>query len=115
MRILLKWLICCFSLYLAMFLFHGYVMVYSNPIIILAAGTVLWLVNIFIRPLAQIISIIATLLTFGIFSVIVNAAMVAVTDAMFGGIDITSFWVDIFIAVVISVGNMVLAPKARRN
>lgn len=115
MRILLKWLICCFSLYLAMFLFPQYVNVYESPYIILAAGTVLWLVNIFIRPLAQVISIVATLLTFGIFSVIVNAAMVALTDAMFKGLDITSFWVEIFIAVVISAGNMILSPKVRRN
>lgn len=114
MRMLIKWLICCLSLYLAMIAFPDYVLVYS-PVIIIAAGTVLWLVNIFIRPLAQIISIVATLLTFGIFSVIVNAAMVALTDAMFRGLDITSFWIDILVAVVISVGNMILSPKVRRG
>ena len=115
MRILIKWLVCCFSLYLAMYLFPENFYVTGNTLILLGAGTVLWLINIFIRPIAQIISIIATVITFGIFSVIVNACMVALMDAVIGRIDITSFWVEIFIAVVISVGNMILSPKIKNS
>lgn len=114
MRMIIKWLICCISLYIALLLFPNYVLLTANPLILLGAGTVLWLVNIFIRPIAQIVSVIATLLTLGLFSIIVNAAMVAIMDKLIGGIYITSFWVYIFIAVLISIGNMFLAKKTNR-
>jgi uncharacterized membrane protein YvlD (DUF360 family) len=44
----------------------------------------------------------------------VNAAMVAIMDKFIGGLYITSFWVYIFIAVLISIGNMFLAKRANR-
>ncbi len=114
MRMIIKWLICCISLYIALLLFPNHMVLDANPLILLGAGTVLWLVNIFIRPIAQIVSIIATLLTLGLFSIIVNAAMVSIMDKFIGSLYITSFWVNIFIAVLISIGNMFLAKRAKR-
>ncbi len=65
------------------------------------------------RPLA--VSIAVTLITLGLFSLIVNACMVWLADKITGSVDIRSFWICLFIALVISAGNAALLPKERRK
>lgn len=114
MRIFVKWLICFAAVYIASLLFPGGVVIYGTGLIIAAAATVLWLVNIFIKPIAQLISIIPSIITLGLFSFIVNAAMVSLTDWIIPGISITSFGICLFIALLISAGN-VLVNQSRRT
>ncbi|SMC81971.1 phage holin family protein [Papillibacter cinnamivorans] len=113
MRLFSKWLICCAALLLAWVLFPGGVWFAWPGMIILGAGTVLWLVNLVIRPVAQVVSIPITLLTFGLFSIVVNALMVRLTDWIVPGMYIRSFWICVFIALMISVGNALFAYKGR--
>ena len=112
MRLFVKWLICCGAILLAWSIFPGAVFI-SSWAIVIGAGTVLWIVNIFIRPIAQLASILITLLTMGIFSVIVNAAMVCLTDIMIPGLHIGSFWICVFVALIISAGNVIFAPRTK--
>jgi len=111
MRLLVKWLICCGSIYLADLVFPQDVTITGSLLTVAGAGTVLWLINLFIRPLAQILSIVFTLLTFGLFSLVVNTGMVCLTDTIVDSIRFGSFWICLFIALVISAGNTLLTPK----
>ena len=113
MRMIIKWIICCGVIILAWQIFPNYVDFSGSWAIALGMGTVLWLINIIIRPFAQLISIVATILTLGLFSLIVNAAMVWLADLIIPAINIDSFWIYLFIAVIIAIGNAILVPKKR--
>ena len=105
MRTGAKWVVCVVVLAAFAGLMPHYVQLPGGVISLLAAGTVLWLANLVVRPVLQIFSLPITLATLGIFYLIVNGAMVALADALIPGIHITHFWVCILAALAISVGN----------
>ena len=115
MRLFVKWLVCCGAVLLAGVMFPDKVYYAGSAAVILGMGTALWLINIFIKPVVQIVSIPVTLITLGIFSVIVNAAMVRLADVIVPAIRIRSFWICIFISLIISAGNTLFAPKVRKT
>lgn len=111
MKLFIKWIICVGAFILTAILFPGSVTFRGSMITLAAAGTALWLANLFIRPLLQLISFPITLITLGIFSLIVNAGVVALTDTLIPVIKLSSFWTCIFIALIISAGNSIFASK----
>lgn len=111
MRLFTKWLICCGSIYLAWVLFPGGMLLTGPWTVFLAVGTVLWLINLLLRPVVQVLALPLTLATLGLFSLVVNAAMVALADALLPTLHIRSFWLCVFIALVISAGNLLFARR----
>lgn len=115
MKIFLKWLICLIALLLAAFLFPTHVSV-SGGIFVLAAGaTVLWLLNLFIKPLLQLVCLPATILTLGLFFFIANAWMVGLMDVFLPSVHFDGFWVRLFAALLVSLGNATLIAARRKS
>ena len=113
MKIFVKWLVCIGALALASFLFPGGVYFIGGWPALMAAGTLLWLANLFIRPLLQLVSFPITIITLGLFSFIVNAGVVALTDTLIPVMKITSFWLCLFISLIISAGNSIFASSVK--
>ncbi|MCX7614825.1 MAG: phage holin family protein [Clostridiales bacterium] len=113
MKLLTKWLICFGALLVAAACFPGQFSVFGGIFSLAAAATVLWLVNLAIRPILQLVSFPITLLTFGLFSVVINAGMVRLTDWLIPVIHIRGFFLCLIIALMISVANTVLAVNRR--
>ncbi len=115
MRLFIKWLVCFGALLLASTCFPAHFWVYGGYATLAAAATILWLANLAVRPILQLISLPITILTLGIFSLVVNAGMVRLTDALIPAIHIQGFWVCVFTAVIISIGNSMFAAKPRKK
>lgn len=111
MKPLVKWLVCMGSLFVAWKLFPNHVFAADGLATLAAAGTVLWLVNLFVRPVVKLIALPVTILTLGIFSLVINAAMVGLTSALLPGFRVSGFWICLFISILISVGNCIFLPK----
>lgn len=114
MKLFAKWLVCVAVFVITAWLFPFAVITGGRLLPIVAAATVLWLVNLLLRPVLQIVSLPITLLTFGLFSIVVNALMVSLAAAMIPGIMITRFWVCIFIAVCVSLANIFILKNCER-
>ena len=77
-------------------------------------GTLLWvallfgLVNGLIGPLLRLISLPLTLVTFGLFGLVINGALLAITAGLSDALDVGGFLSTIVAAVVISVVAAVL-------
>jgi putative membrane protein len=67
------------------------------------AALLLGLVNAIVRPLLLILTLPVTLLTLGLFLLVVNAAMLGLVAAMLDDFTISGFWSAIFGAIVVSV------------
>jgi putative membrane protein len=61
------------------------------------------LVNAFVRPLAVLISLPLTVLTLGLFLLVVNAAMLGLTALLVPGFHVAGFWPAFWGAVVVSI------------
>lgn len=104
---LLRWIITSFGLWVAIRLFGtgaGTPDIAAESSIYLVAGLLLSLVNIFIKPFVIIISLPITIVTLGLFTLIINGLMVYIALHLTPGIDIT-FWSAVLAAIVIGIVN----------
>lgn len=70
---------------------------------LILAAILLGLVNATLRPAMVFLSIPLTLLTFGLFLLVVNAAMLALVAWLVPAFTVAGFWSALFGAVVVSI------------
>ena len=75
----------------------------SGPFSLLLAALILGLINAVIRPPAWLLSLPLTVVTFGLFLLVLNAAMLGLTALLLPGLSIAGFWPAVFGALVVSI------------
>jgi putative membrane protein len=68
------------------------------------------IINTCVRPIIKIFALPITILTLGIFSVVINAFMVLLVDYFVDGFHVNGFWWALLFSVVLSVVNFILLP-----
>jgi putative membrane protein len=63
---------------------------------------VLALLNTFIKPILVILTIPITILTLGLFLLILNALMVKWTDSLVGGFSVDGWWSALLFSLIVS-------------
>lgn len=101
--LLARWLILTGSILLAAYLIEG-IAVTGFLSALLAAGF-LGLLNVFFKPLLIILTLPINLLTFGLFTVVINALLLKMVSGVVSGLAIQSFGAAIWGAVIISLVN----------
>ena len=77
---------------------------YGNDWVTLAIfAAVLALLNTFIKPILQILSIPLTCLTFGLFTIVINVALFALAAWLVPSMQVAGFWGALVGAVAISI------------
>ncbi len=72
------------------------------------------IVNAFIGTILRILTFPLTLLTLGLFSIVVNALLLEITDGLSSQLTIDEFWwTAILAAIIISITSMILDVMAR--
>lgn len=112
MKLVIKWLVCAAALFLSAQVFPGNFFLTGGFLSLFACATILWVLNIFLRPVLQVLAFPFSLVTFGLFSLVVNGVVVAISAALIPGLAIHGFGVCIFAALLISIGNMIFAHRA---
>lgn len=75
----------------------------------IGASIVLGILNLFIKPVLILLSLPITLITFGLFSVVINAIILNLTSSLVGsGFSFSSFWVALLVAIAMSIVNSAL-------
>lgn len=79
---------------------------YDYPSALLWAGLVLGVVNVLVKPILVLLTLPITILTFGLFTLVINTLMVLLTGYLIGGLHIPGFWYAFAVAIFISILNM---------
>ena len=89
----------------------------DNARTLVLAGVVLGVVNAVIRPIAVILTFPLTLLTLGLFLLVVNAGMLGLTARLLTGFHIANFSSALLASLVVSLtgwlGSMFIGPRGR--
>jgi len=113
--IVIRTLISMLGLFLASRLIPG-VWIDGTGNFILAA-LLLGLVNGLVRPLMFLLTLPLTILTLGLFILVLNAAMFGLVAAMLSSFEVSGFWSALFGAIVVSitsiVASMCIGPDGR--
>lgn len=86
---------------------------FDEPWIALVTALVLALLNVFLKPILILLTIPATIVTMGLFLLVINAAMLMIADQIVPGFYIDSFWSAILLAIFISLVNGLLGGNVR--
>lgn len=97
---LVRMLITAVSLWLAALVVPG--MDLQGLGTILGAALLLGIVNAFVRPVVLLLTLPLTILTLGLFLLVVNAMMLGLVSVMFAGFTLGGFWSAIFGAIFVS-------------
>mgnify|MGYP000647493897 FL=1 len=76
---------------------------------ILLVGLIFGIVNAFIKPIAKLISLPIRMITFGLFTLVINALLLMLTDWIYGGLEVDGFWSAFLGAIVISLVSWALS------
>jgi len=71
------------------------------------AAVFLGLVNGFIRPIAYVLTFPVTLLTLGLFVLVLNAAMFGLVAAVLDQFVVSGFWAALFGALIVSITSTI--------
>jgi putative membrane protein len=102
---LIRAVIVALGLWLATDWVHG---VYINsPATLLLAGILLGLVNAVVRPVAIILTLPMTIMTLGLFLLVINAGMVLLVAWILPGMRVESFWAALWTSILVSLVSMI--------
>lgn len=97
---LVRMLITAIALWLAALIVPG--MDLQGAGTVLGAALLLGIVNAIVRPVVVLLTLPLTILTLGLFLLVVNAMMLGLVAVMFEGFTLGGFWSAIFGAIFVS-------------
>lgn len=107
MRILVSWLVNAAALYVTAWLVPG-ILISGGLGPLLLAALVIGLINAVVRPVAVVLTLPITVLTLGLFYLVLNGLLFYLAAAVTPGFALTGFWAAVLGALVMSVVGMVL-------
>ncbi len=114
-KFLLRLLVTALSLGLATWFLPGVAV--AGPIVLLIAALLFGFVNALVRPVLFILTFPLTLMTLGLFLLVLNAAMLGLVAWILPGFYITGFWSALFCWILVSIfstlGNQLVGTEKR--
>lgn len=103
--LVIRMLIAMLGLFLASKLLPG-VSIHGTGTFILAA-ILLGIVNAVVRPIAFILTLPLTIVTLGVFLLVLNAAMFGLVAALLDNFAVAGFWSALFGAIIVSITSTI--------
>jgi putative membrane protein len=97
---LLHWGITAVSLWVASLIFKG--IKFDNATALIVSALLLGLANAVVKPLLIILTLPLTLITFGLFLLVINALMILLVAKLVKGFKVSGFWTAFFASILIS-------------
>ncbi|MBW2355601.1 MAG: phage holin family protein [Deltaproteobacteria bacterium] len=104
--ILLRWLVQTSAILVAAGLLDG--LRINGFFSALFAAAVLGILNALLRPLLLILTLPINILTFGLFTFVINALMLMMASGVIGGLEVAGFWSAVGASVLISLVSWLL-------
>jgi len=101
MKLLLRLLVtAALVLLIANFLTGVHVASFTTAIIV---AVVLGLLNLFIKPILVILTLPVTVITLGLFLLVINAIIILLCTNIVGGFAVDSFWTALLFSIILSI------------
>jgi putative membrane protein len=113
MRLLLTWLINAAALFALPYLMDSVTV--DNAVTALVAALVLGLVNTLIRPILVLLTLPVTLLSMGLFILVINALLFWAVANLLDGFHVTGFWSAFGAAILYSIISWALSTLLLRK
>ena len=106
MRLLIHWILTALAIWIVSRFVHGFSV--SGPMAALIAAVVIGFVNATLGFFLKIVTFPLTVLTLGLFWLVINAVIIELAAALVPGFHVASFGAAFWGAIVLSLVNMAL-------
>ncbi len=93
-------LVSVVAIFLGAYLIPGVSITVAGALVL---SLVLGIINMFIKPIVQLVALPLTIMTFGLFALVINALLIMLADYFVAGFAVSGFWVALLFALLISV------------
>ena len=104
---LIQWGLTSLSLWVASYIFSG--LRFADGGSLLIAALVLGFANAIVKPQLILFTLPLTVLTMGLFLLVVNALVLMLVSAVVSGFSISSFWTALFASIFISLFSLFIS------
>ncbi len=111
--ILIRWLLTTVAILIVPHLISG--------VRVDSLGTALWaaailgILNALIRPVLFLLTLPLTILTLGLFILVINALMFQLAGALVSGFHVDSFWSAFFASIIVSLVSWIMSSDGGRG
>jgi putative membrane protein len=98
LRFIVQFLVTCLALWLAARIVPG--VSFSDSGSLLLAAILLGIANAVVRPILTVLTFPLTVITFGLFLLVVNAAVIGLVAVLMNGFEVDGLWAGIGAAIV---------------
>ena len=84
----------------------------------LIVALILAIVNVIVKPILVVLTIPITIVTLGLFLLVINAAIILFVDNLVAGFEVKGFWWALLFSLILSIFNSLfndLAGKPKEN
>ena len=113
MKFLLKILVTSLAVLFSSYLLPGVVV--ANFITAIIVAFVIALLNTFLKPILILLTIPVTVLTLGLFLLVINAFIILLTSELVSGFSVDGFWWALLFSIILSVITSLLESLAGPN
>ncbi len=99
---LIHWIVSVIAILIAAYIVPGVQVTLLGAIVL---AIVLGVFNVFLKPIITVLTLPVTILTLGLFSLVINALLVMLADLLVPDFSIGGFWIAVLFSIVVSVVN----------
>jgi putative membrane protein len=104
-KFLIRAVIAALGLWIATQLVSG--LSITDPITLLLAAVLLGVVNAFVKPILVILTLPISILTLGLFLLVINAGMLALVALLLPSFTISGFFAAVLGAIIVSITGLI--------
>jgi len=104
--LLIRWLVLTAAILAASYMLQGISV--TSFWSALAAAAILGVLNVVLRPIILILTLPVNILTLGLFTFVINAALLMMVSGLIPGFDVRGFWPALWGSIIISVVSWLL-------
>ena len=106
MSILINWLVSALAILATAYLLPGiHIASFTTALVV---AVVLGIINAVVKPILLILTLPISIITLGLFTLVINAAVIILTSYLVPGFKVDGFWWALFFSIVLSIVNWFL-------
>lgn len=113
MNIIVKMLLSALAVILLAYLLPGVQVAGIGSAIIVAI--VLALLNLIVRPILVVLTLPVTIITLGLFLLVINALMILLADKLLDGFSVSGFWIALLFSILLSFLQSVFSSIVKKD
>jgi putative membrane protein len=103
-KTLIHWIVSTVAILIAAYLIPGVTVTLVGALVL---AIVLGVINLFVKPILLLLTLPLTIITLGLFSLVLNALLIMLAASIVPGFTVSGFWAAFIFGVVLALVNAV--------